>query len=168
MRKQMNKTKVLIILLILIPIALADTFTSEIEVDSSIDGTYCQINITTEQDTETFDCLKNISDDFSFRLVRDCDSSDLTKGIDELALTCNTIANQYSGISNYFKLYNNCSIEKSLCINDKESLELELSQNPSFKQELTDCNNNLNIANNLISNHSAELSSMKDKNEFCG
>lgn len=167
----MNKTIKLstIVMLLLIfgaSLAFADTFTSRIDLDSSTDSTYCQVNVTTEQNTQTFDCLRNLSDSFSFGLARDCSSStinNLTAGIDELALTCNTLANQYSGISNYFKLYNNCSIEKTICINDKESLMLE----PSFKPALESCNNELAASNKIVANQSTEYSGLKTDFDSC-
>lgn len=152
-------TTYLLLLLLLIPSALADTFPNIIIV-KTFNGT---INITTEESSYIYDGMSNTTSSITFNLKRNVTSSaelattfnNLTGNINSLVLTCDKITNQYGDINSYFKLYAQCNLDYGICQKDKEDKDSKISELTPFKSNYETCDASLkeSTANlNKISN----------------
>lgn len=137
----------LLLLLLLIPSALADTFQNLIVV-KTFNGT---INITTEESSYIYDGMSNTTSSITFNLKRNVTSSvelattfnNLTGNINSLVLTCDKITNQYGDINSYFKLYAQCNLDYGICQKDKADRDSKITELTPFKANYETCDINL-------------------------
>lgn len=136
-----------IIILMIIPSALADTFQNLIVV-KTFNGT---INITTEESSYIYDGMSNTTSSITFNLKRNVTSSaeladtfsNLTGNINSLVLTCDKITNQYGDVNSYFKLYAQCNLDYGICQKDKGDKDSKISELTPFKANYETCDASL-------------------------
>lgn len=166
--------------LLLIPIVFAKTesFPNTITigttymVNNESNITSAAFNITTEQDTHTYNCLSNSTSAFIFTLNRNVSDNinivDLTNSlhnftgnVNSLLSTCNEVTKQYGDTNTYFKLYTTCNTENELCKKDKSDQLNKIAELGSAKTNFDTCTQNLNQLNSQISQYSTQLSNIQ-------
>lgn len=158
----MNKFFHFFFILLFIPIVFADirTFQNTIIV-KTFNGT---ANITTEQDSHTYDCMSNTTSSFTFSLQRNLttddelrdvidDLKDTTKLCDKIS-TLDTAVSQYGDINTYFKLYTQCDSENKICSKDKTDCLGKVTELTPFKQNYETCSKTLEERNNQVNQYS--------------
>ena len=149
------------ILLILIPSALADTFTNLIIV-KTFNGT---INITTEESSYIYDGMSNTTNSITFNLKRNVTSSselanslnNFTGNINSMVLLCDKITQQYGDINSYFKLYAQCNLDYGICQKEKSDKDAKITELTPFKPNYETCDVNLKEAKSNINKFSNEV-----------
>jgi len=148
-----------IILLLLIPFVFADinSFPNTI-VTKTFNGS---INITTEQDSHTYDCMSNSTSTFTFTLQRNLtDIDDLRKAIrdfQDINSNCNAIdkaVQQYGDINTYFKLYTQCNSDYIICNKDKTDCLTKNTELTPFKGNYETCSKTLEEKDKQVNQYS--------------
>ena len=118
------------------------------------------VNITTEQDTHTFNCLSNTSNSFIFDLRRNTSSievTNLTASVSNLASTCDSIAKAYGDSNRYFDLYATCNKDLGLCQIDRDAKTTKVTELSPFKPDFEKCSKDLSDTKVNLNTYSNEI-----------
>ena len=149
------------ILLLSISLANAVSFPSQINISTTYDNTLCQVNVSTEENQHTYNCLQNSSNSFTFNLQRttdttityqnnnSCDLSDLysiSANVNQIATFCNSILASYSDLKTCLRDYTQCSIEKLMLMKADTNRSIVENQSIAYKSQL----DTLQISNGIL------------------
>lgn len=167
----MEKTYLLIVLLLVIPIAIAEVnFPTTISVKIITDNVTCSVNVTTEENEHYYNCLSNSTNSFTFNHLENatqvtscnCDFTPITNmssRIDNMFTTCNGIVNtcnsisqQYGDANTYYKNYATCNTEFELCKRDKADKDTKITELTTAKSNFDSCTSNLNSCQANLNN----------------
>lgn len=144
----MKKIILIFLVLCILPVAFSEeaTFPNTITI-STLNNT---INITTEQDSRTFQCntTSTTTTSYTFNLKRnlsDCISltdtlDNFTKNVNSLFGTCETITKQYGDVNRYFSLYTQCNADLQICQRERNDKDAKISELSPFQTNYNNCN----------------------------
>lgn len=150
-----------ITILFLISNVYAVSFPSNINISTSYDGLACNLNVSTEENQHSYNCLQNSSSSFTFNLQRttdttityqnnnSCDLSDLysiSANVNKIATFCNSIQASYSDFKTCFSDYTRCSLENLMLIKADTNRSLIENQSIAYKSQL----DTLQVSNEIL------------------
>lgn len=153
--------------------AKTETFTTPITIGTKyVENATAEFNITTEQDTHSYNCHTNSTNTFTYTLYRNISDtitveelsrsiSNFTRNVDGIILTCDNVIKQYGDANTYFKLYTTCNTENEICKKDKADYITKITELGNSKTQFETCSKNLDISNSQIIQLNSQLSSMQ-------
>lgn len=128
--------------------------------DMNLSTITANINITTEQDTHTFNCIANSTNSFIFDLRRNTtsiDATNLTTTVSNLASTCDSIAKAYGDSNRYFELYATCNKDIVLCQKERDDKTAKVTELSPFKPDFEKCSKDLSDTKISLNTYSNEI-----------